>query len=156
MTKELTALKLLEELVYVRDCAKTKMPPEYVPKTKFTDLTANGLTKAIITWIEIHGGLAERISSSGRYLQGKTVGVGFYGVKHLPGKFIPGNTRNGTFDVAATINGKSLKIEVKIGKDRMSNAQKKYFEDATKAGAICIIARNFEQFVNDYSKAINE
>jgi len=150
--KELTALKLLEELVYVRDCAKTKMPPEYVPRTKFTDLTANGLTKAIITWIEIHGGQAERINTQGTYLKGKTVGVGMYGVKHLQGKYIPSGSTKGSADISATIKGKSVKIEVKIGRDRQSADQKKYQQAIENAGGQYWLVRTFDEFINKYNE----
>jgi hypothetical protein len=37
-----------------------------------------------------------------------------------------GTSTAGSADISATIKGRSVKIEVKIGKDRQSEAQKKY------------------------------
>lgn len=147
----MTNLQKLTELKWHLDCSNTKMRPDYVPKDKFTDKTANGLTKAVITWIKLHGYQAERINTTGRYIEGKTLGVGFYGVKQTKGKYIKGTGTNGSADISATIKGKSIKIEVKIGADRQSEAQKKYQADIERAGGIYIIVKNFDQFVDWYN-----
>jgi hypothetical protein len=117
-----------------------------VPRDKFTDKTANGLTKAVITWIKLHGYQAERINTTGRYLEGRTIGVGFYGLKQVKGKFIKGSGTVGSADISATIKGKSIKIEVKM-KDKQSEAQKQYQADIEKAGGVYFIVRTFDEFI---------
>jgi hypothetical protein len=79
--------------------------PEYaLPKKKYkTD--ASGLTRSIVDWLTLNGHFASRTSSAGRYLPKER-------------RFIPSTTRKGYPDITATINGKSVYIEVKTGKDR--------------------------------------
>jgi hypothetical protein len=60
----------------------------------------------------------------------------------------------GSADISATIKGRSVKIEVKIGKDRQSEAQKRYQENIEKAGGTYYIARNFDDFVEWYENFI--
>jgi hypothetical protein len=52
----------------------------------------------------------------------------------------------------ATINGRSVKIEVKKGRDYQSQAQQEYQESIIKAGGIYFIAKDFEMFLNWYDK----
>ena len=74
MTKENKAK--LEEL-YI-NYTKQNYPnfPEYaIPKEKFSDKTANELTKTICKFITYIGGQAERISNQGQY-RDKTIVTG--------------------------------------------------------------------------------
>lgn len=143
----MTNLKRLEEMQHALDCSKTSMPRDYVPKTKFEDRTANGLTKSVIAWIKLHNGQAERINTMGRYLPGKTVSKGFYGTTTTKGKYIPTTSTTGSADISATIRGRSVKIEIKIGADRQSDAQIKYQQDIEAAGGIYWIVKTFDQFI---------
>jgi hypothetical protein len=68
----------------------------------------------------------------------------------LPGKWTPGQGTKGTADISATINGKSVKIEVKYGRDRQSEVQKQYQEKIESAKGIYYIARDFDSFVEWY------
>jgi hypothetical protein len=126
------------------------MDARFIPLTDWKDTSANGLTKCIIFWINANGGQAERISSQGQYREGKKIKVGTGEVqyqKQLPGKWTPGQGTKGTADISATIIGRSVKIEVKYGKDRQSDAQKQYQEAIEKAGGIYFIAKTFDDFV---------
>lgn len=142
----MTNLQRLTLLVWERDCSKTSMPPDYVPKTKYTDKTANGLTKCVIEWIKLHGGQAERINTTGRYIEGKEVTRGFYGVVRTKGKYIPGTGTKGSSDISSTIKGKSVKWEIKMN-DKQSEAQKKYEADIKAAGGYYFIVHNFDEFI---------
>lgn len=136
---------------------KTKYPnmdEKFFPLSDWKDSSANGLTKCIISWINFNGGQAERISSQGQYREGKKIDVGTGEIaykKQLPGKWTPGQGTKGTADISATIRGRSVKIEVKYGKDIQSDAQKNYQEMIENAGGIYIIARNFDDFVLWYA-----
>lgn len=146
--KQLKALKLAH--------LKQQSPnvPEYaIPMPKYEDKTANGLTRCIIDWINLNGGQAERISSSGRYIDGSKVVSSHIGQRKTigSGKWIPGNSTNGSADISATIKGRSVKIEVKIGKDKMSPAQEKYKADVERAGGLHIIGNSFDQFLALYN-----
>lgn len=150
-------LKDLSELKWIEDCKKTSMPKDYVPKDKFTDKTANGLTKAICIFIKLKGGQAERISSMGRVIDNRKMVTNVMGQSGMIGSssYIPGNSTKGTADISATINGRSVKIEVKLGKDRQSEAQKQYQKDIESAGGIYFIAKDWDGFYNNYIDIVN-
>ena len=131
------------------------MPPSYIPKTDWKDNSANSLTKSVIAWIQFMGGQAERISSQGQYRAGAKIQVGsgiMAHTKQLPGKWTPGQSTKGTADISATIRGRSVKIEIKYGKDRQSEAQKEYQAAIERAGGVYIIVRDFDSFVEWYEK----
>ena len=111
---------------------KDMKPRTYDPKT------ANGLTKMIVDWINYNGGQAERISTTGRYIVAQK-------------KWIKGSGTKGSADISATIKGRSVKIEVKIGKDRQSVYQKAYQKSIEKAGGIYYIAKDFDSFYEWYN-----
>lgn len=120
-----------------------------------SDKTANGLTKCIIDWITLKGGYANRINTQG---QARIHKIPRYNI--LSGKteyrdsvqWTPSTTRIGTPDIDAIIQGKAVKIEVKIGKDKLSEAQKKHLEDIARAGGLYYIAKDMESFVNWYNE----
>ena len=147
-------LKDLSIFKWHKDCEKTSMPPDYVPKDKFTDKTANGLTKAIVTFINLAGGQAERISSSGRVIDGRKVVTNVLGQQGIIGSqtYIKGTSTNGTADISSIIKGKSVKIEVKIGRDKMSPAQIEYKANVERAGGVYIIAKDWQGFIEEYNK----
>jgi hypothetical protein len=63
--------------------------------------------------------------------------------------------QRGTADISATIHGKSVKIEIKVGKDRQSEAQKRYQEQVERAGGVYIVIRDFDQFEAWYNAISN-
>ena len=146
-------LKDLSELKWHNDCKGTKMPHDYVPKDKFTDKTANSLTKAIVTYINLIGGQAERISSMGRVIDGRKVVTNTLGQTGIIGSqtYIRGTSTNGTADISAIYKGKSLKIEVKIGKDKQSEVQKIYEANVNRAGGFYILAKDWNGFIESFN-----
>lgn len=141
--------------------------PEYARATpKYSDKKANGLTNCIIDFIIFNGGQAERISNAGRYIDQSKIVTDILGhqKKIGTGKWIPGQGTNGTADISSTIlvlmNGKkvglSVKIEVKIGNDKQSAAQKRYQADVESSGGRYMIARSFDDFYVKYIQLINE
>lgn len=153
----MTNLQLLSDL----DLAEQKrlnpnFPEKYLVRTKFSDRTTNELTKAVIRWLELLGHQAERINTTGRYLPGKTVSKGFYGNVNMKGKYIPSTSTSGSADVSATIQGRSVKIEIKCKytKDRIRPKQLEYAESIRKAGGIYIIVPDFDTFIQQYNELI--
>lgn len=92
--------------------------------------TANGLTSAIVDYITYRGGYANRINT-----------VGIYNAKL--GRRVKSSTKKGTPDIDAILNGVPLKIEVKIGRDKMSDDQAKQMADIKRAGGNYFIAKDF-------------
>jgi hypothetical protein len=124
-------------------------PQDYIPKTMYKDSTANGLTRAICDYINYNGYQAERINTMGTAREKKTTAGKVIGVT-----WTKGTSTAGSADISATIKGRSVKIEVKIGKDRQSDAQKRYQENIEKAGGTYIIAKDFDSFVEWYENFI--
>lgn len=150
------SIKVLQDLKWHDSCSKTKMPPDYVPKVNYTDKTANGLTKCVCDWINLNGWQAERISTTGRYIDDSKIVTDVLGNRKKigTGKYIPGTGTKGSADISAVIKGRSIKIEIKIGKDRQSEHQKKYEADIIKAGGIYIIVTDFDEFMMWYKEFI--
>lgn len=126
------------------------VPVHALPVPKYSDKKANALTKCIIDFVNFNGGMAERVSNTGRWLKGETVQNVIGITRHLPGQYIPGAGLNGTADISATIRGRSVAIEVKVGRDMQSEAQKEYQQRIENAGGLYFIARNFEEFYEWY------
>lgn len=129
----------------------------FIPLTNYTDNSANSLTKCVIDFITYMGGQAERISSQGQYREGAKIQVGSGELayhKQLPGKWTPGQSTKGTADISATIRGRSVKVEIKYGKDRQSEVQKLYQASIEKAGGVYIIVRTFDEFVEWYENFV--
>lgn len=136
------SLKQLSDLKY-QEC-KQNFPgvPDYaVPRTKYDDKTANGLTKCIIDFIRLSGNHAERIANMGRQ-----IGTG----KNR--KWIPGTGTNGTADIHAIKSGRTVCIEIKIGADRQSDKQRQYQSKVEASGGVYVIARTYEDFINKWEK----
>lgn len=156
MAKTKQSIQVLIDLDWSIRCSQTAMRPDYVPKTAYTDKTANGLTKCIVHWINLNGYQAERISTTGRYIDNSKVVTDVLGNRKKigSGKYIKGSGTNGSADISATIKGRSIKIEVKIGKDRQSEAQIEYQKMIENAGGVYFIAKDFDGFIEFYKRII--
>ena len=119
---------------------------------RYTDKNANGLTRCIIDYLRFSGCQAERISNTGRPVDGRKRYVDAVGFHREIGSvtWIPGTGTPGTADISATVAGRSVKIEVKIGRDKQSEAQMKYQADIEAAGGVYVIARTFAGFLDWY------
>lgn len=110
----------------------------FVTGKKFRDDSANGLTDCCVWWIRLHGGSADRINNTGVY-------------DPFLKRFRKSGTRKGIADIIGLINGRYIAIEVKFGKDRQSEEQKKIQAEIEGAGGIYLIAHTFTQFVKEFS-----
>ena len=119
--------------------------------TKYSDKKANGLTKAIVDFIRFLGGYSDRINNMGVYRAGKTIDR-YHEVLVEKGKWTPSGSRKGIADIMGSYKGKMLAIEVKIGKDRMSEHQAIIQNEVNASGGVYIIARTWEQFYNEWIK----
>ncbi len=149
--------KRLQELY--REDAHVKfpsMPRDYIAIPKYTDGSTNGLTRCVKDFLNFSGHQAERINTTGRILNTKqkfTDVVGF-GREIGSMKYIPGTGTKGSADLSCTIRGRSVKIEIKFGKDTQSDDQKEYQESIEKAGGVYIIVRTFDEFIQWYDNFI--
>ena len=132
------------------------LPAHAIPAPKYTDNSANALTKCVIDFLNMSGYQAERINTMGRMIDNRRTYTDVIGRQKTIGstKYIPTTGTKGSADISATINGRSVKIEVKHGKDRQSKEQKAYQEQVERAGGTYYIARDFQSFYDWYQEFV--
>lgn len=131
-----------------------EMPEGWIPDVPIKTSGANNVTKAVIKFLKLSGHQAERINTMGRRIDQTQTYTDVLGYKRQIGsvKWIKGTGTKGSADISATIDGRSVKIEVKWGKDRQSAEQKEYQRQVEKAGGIYIIVHTFDEFYEWYQK----
>lgn len=89
------------------------------------------LVNAIMLYVSSIGGCCTQVDTPGLLFtrDGRPVKIGTKGV----------------LDIEATIKGRSVKIDAKIGKDRMRTDQVKYAAAVERAGGIAFAARSVEE-----------
>jgi hypothetical protein len=150
----MSALKELAELEFkARYQDKPNFPENAKFRKKYTDKTANGLTKAVVDFLNLSGHQAERTSITGRMIDKRKVVRNCVGQVYQIGsaQWIPSSGQKGSADVSATIRGRSIKIEIKIAMDRQSIFQKQYQEQIEKAGGLYWIVKDFQGFIELYN-----
>jgi hypothetical protein len=148
-----SALNVLCELQMEEKRRKYPSTPEnYLVKPNYSDKTANGLTKCIISFLHLNGWQAERINCTGRPIDRRRIVTDCLGNSRTIGsiEYVHTTGTRGTADISATIAGRSVKIEVKIGADRQSEYQKQYQRTVEAAGGVYVIAKDFGQFYSWY------
>jgi hypothetical protein len=149
-------MKPLDRLKHLKQEAMLESYPN-VPRyalsaPKYEDKTANGLTKCIIEFLQLSNHQAERINTMGRPIDNRKQVTDVIGRTKTIGSMTWGKSTatKGSADISATIQGRSVKIEVKIGKDRQSEDQKVYQTNIEKSGGQYWIAKNFDDFIKKY------
>ncbi|OJU26842.1 MAG: hypothetical protein BGN92_07130 [Sphingobacteriales bacterium 41-5] len=106
-----------------------------VPAKRYSDRTANALTACILDFLKYSGCYANRINTTGmpRNINGRTV-------------WTKSTTNKGTADIDSIINGKPVKIEIKIGADKMSEAQHRERARIEAAGGIYLVVKDMQSF----------
>jgi hypothetical protein len=112
----------------------------YSPPPMPSVAKANGLTKYITNFLFWKGHRATRVNVQGRIVKGK---------------WIPSSTRKGTADISATIKGRSVMIEIKVGSDRPRPEQLQEQERERKSGGIYEFIRTADEFLELYDKVVN-
>lgn len=95
-------------------------------------ITANDLTRQIVKFLRNQGAFATRLSSTGTFRADLN-------------KFVPSQQVAGLPDVMAVYLGQAVFVEVKIGADPVSEAQRNTISDLIRADADVFIAHNFEE-----------
>jgi len=149
-------MKPLDRLKHLKQESMLESYPN-VPKyalsaPKYEDKTANGLTKCIIEFLQLSNHQAERINTMGRPIDNRKQVTDVIGRTKTIGSMTWGKSTatKGSADISATIQGRSVKIEVKIGADRQSQDQKIYQDNIEKSGGQYWIAKNFDDFIKKY------
>ncbi|MBO0937866.1 VRR-NUC domain-containing protein [Fibrella sp. HMF5335] len=109
------------------------LPPHARIKAKYSDKSANDLTRCIVDFFTYSGHFATRLQSVGTYREDLK-------------KFVGSQQRRGLPDVFAVVHGRAVHVEIKVGKDQLSNDQKEAIADLQKSGAAVYVARDFQGF----------
>lgn len=103
-------------------------------------LNANNLTQGVKAFIKMNGGWAVRINTMGVY----DAEAGIF-------RKVPEEDK-GVSDVIGTYRGFSLYVEVKVGADKQSEAQKRFQQHMEEAGGWYYEARNMNDFITSFNK----
>jgi len=131
-------------------------PIKYLTDYKNTDNSTNGLTKCVVDFLNYSGHFAERINNTGRFIAGTRIDEG-HAKFQTQGKWIKGTGVNGRADISAKIKlpqhqfAIPVEIEIKYAKDRMSDAQREYQSAMFDVGAVYIVVRDFDMFMEWYN-----
>lgn len=128
MTNRPAPFRQLQHFIAEQTARKPRSPK---PKTE----TANELTWRIVKYVQGKGHFATRLQSTGTYRDDLK-------------KFVPSQQRAGLPDVLAIVDGLTAFVEVKAGKDRLSEVQKETIKVLLQAGAFVFVAHSFEEFEN--------
>ena len=128
----------------------------YVPT--FSDRTANGLTKMILTWFRLKGHQAERVNVLPVVRDRRKIVYNCLGQPRQIGsiEYRPSGSQRGSADIHAVVNSIAVKVEVKADRDVQSEDQKNYQRQVEAAGGIYYIARSFSGFLDFYDNLIEE
>jgi len=123
-------------------------PDSFRPAKVYKTSTANGLTKAVVDFLNYSGHFATRINNQGTWVSDKfKKGGGFYR---------PSTQVKGIADIDSLIKGYKVAIEIKIGSDRESEAQKDYQAKIERAGGYYWIVKDFDQFYILYTNFVEK
>ncbi len=133
----LPALRQLEMLVdAVKAARHSNLPAHARVKSKYSDKSANGLTRSIVDWFNYSGHFATRQQSTGQYRADLQ-------------RFVPSRQFAGMPDIYAVVEGKAIHVEIKM-KDRLSDDQKEAIRRLRAAGAAVYVATDFQGFWDWY------
>lgn len=127
-------VKETEQAIFEDDCRKhPNVDSKFIARRKLRDDTAGGLTKCVIFYITLKGGFCSRVNTTG-----------IYDAKLKRYRYT--TQKRGLADVIGTYQGKSLQVEVKVSRDKLSPQQEKIRDEQQRAGGLWYEARNFTDF----------
>ena len=135
-----------------------EIPERLLPTKAIKATKANELTKAVIKFIQLSGGQAERISVTGRRVDLRRTYTDVLGNQRQIGsvRWIKSSMQKGSADISATIAGQSVKIEIKVGRDQIRPEQETYKQQVEKAGGIYLLIQTFDEFYQWYTSRYPE
>jgi hypothetical protein len=125
------------------------VPAHARPALKYSDKDAGSFTTAVLAYLRLKGCRVWRQPTEGRYIEGQSVtNVMGQTIQTRKGIFIPRDKHaKGVGDISGIApGGKALFIEIKIGRDRQSEEQKKFQQEVDQLGGIYILTRTWDDF----------
>lgn len=108
-------------------------------KPKFRDDTANGLAGCLNAWCKVNNAFFQRNNSQGQY------------DSRLKIWRRSGSTK-GIADTQVTYRGNVYNFEIKIGRDKQSDAQKQVQYQIESAGGHYAVIKSFDEFLNEINR----
>ena len=115
--------------------------------------SAPGVEKNIVAYLNESGFQAEKRAVMGRQVTGKDIHTPL-GVIKGKTTYIPSTGTKGSADISAVVFGIAVLIEVKFGKDRQSEHQKKYEQAINEAGGFYFIAHDEDDFLVKFKQLL--
>lgn len=115
------------------------VPAYAVPRAKYSDKDANGLTRCIIDHVNLQPGCMAWRSGNAPVYDEKIK-------RHRSG-----NVRKGVADISAIREGRAWQIEVKIGRDKLSEPQRDFAAEVQAAGGVYCVAYTLDQFLERWN-----
>ena len=119
----------------------------------YSDTTSNGLTRCILDFLNFSGHWAVRVNVQG---QARVQRIPKFNIlsgqveQHEKVQWTKSMTKRGVPDIDAIIEGKPVKIEVKIKGDRIRDEQTEQGQRIEAAGGLYFVARNMPLFLDWY------
>ncbi len=116
--------------------------------------SAPRVEKNIVEYLNLLGFQAEKRAVMGRQITTKDTHTPMGTIK---GKtiYIPTTGTKGSADISAIVYGIAVMIEVKVGKDRQSDHQKRYEQAVDRANGFYMIARSEDDFLEKFNELLN-
>lgn len=111
-------------------------------------LTSNGMITWITNFLNWSRHRATRISVSGRLIDAPKKQAS--GITLMTKRYMHSQTRKGTADISATINGRSVMLEIKAGRDRPSEYQLAEQKREQDAGGVYLFIHTVDEFLHFY------
>ena len=130
-------------------------------KVNYPKVTStNGLTLAVINFLNWKGHFAERTNNMGRPVDKRETYIDVVGRTRVIGsmEWQKGTGTKGTSDIKADISHPSyrfpipVKIEIKWNKDRMSDDQREYERMVTSKGGVYVVVKTIQGFFEWYDE----
>lgn len=135
----------LAHLCQLVDQRKAQRSPNYpakrIPRSKYSDVTANGLKRCIVDYLNLSGHFAIKLTSTGTYRADLQ-------------KFVASQQRSGMPGVLACVNGQFIGVEVKIGTEQLSKEQKETIVGLIRADVSVYVARDFQGFYDWFTALV--
>lgn len=139
--------------------------PDYaIPKRVFSDVNTKSLTNSIVDFLNFNGHHANEQHTTGTRIDKTKVVEDCLGRKRTIGSVQWGSSQDevGRADIIAKImvnfKGRlipvAVEIEIKFGRDFQSQKQKDFQSKLENIGAIYVIIKDFDQFIEWYDQFI--
>ena len=153
--KKSEAILTLERMAIDEAHRKDSTMPYLEPRL-YRDDSTNALTRCVVDFLRLSGWQAERVNSTGRYIDDSKIVTDVTGIRRRIGRdrwiYSPG--QKDPAEISTTIKEHPIKIEVKTGQDTQSENQKQYQKEIEQSGGIYLLISDFESFLHAYNQLI--